>query len=214
MHHNSRGRIVIKNIIFDFDGVILDSVFVKTEAFRKLFETFPKEKVDALVEFHIKNGGISRYKKIEYFFTQILNQNIANKDVLKYAEIYSQITKEELAQKKYLIEDSLNFIKQNYKDYNMHIASGADEKDLKYICKELGLKQYFLSINGSPKVKSEIVKDILEKNNYKKEETILIGDSINDYEASHSNKIEFYGYNNKKLQKQHKYINLLSEINI
>jgi len=204
---------MIKNIIFDFDGVILDSIPIKTEAFRKLFSSFSEDKVNELVEFHIQNGGMSRFKKIEYFFTQILNQNITNEDILKYAEMYSQITKEELAQKKYLIEDSLQFIQKNYKNYNMHIASGADEKDLKYICEKLELNKYFLSINGSPKVKSEIVKDILEKNNYKKEESILIGDSINDYEASLSNEIEFYGYNNQELQKQHKYITQFSEIN-
>ena len=192
---------MIKNIIFDFDGVILDSIPVKTEAFRKLFDIFPIEKVDELIEFHIQNGGMSRYKKIEYFFTQILNQSITNEDVLKYAEMYSQITKEELAQKKYLILDSLNFIKENYTKYNMHIASGADENDLKYICKKLELEKYFLSINGSPKVKSEIVKDILIDNTYTKDETILIGDSINDLEAATINQIKFYGYNNILLKK-------------
>ena len=196
----------VKNIIFDFDGVILDSIPVKTEAFRKLFFSFSEDKVNELVAFHIKNGGMSRYKKIEYFFTQILNESITNKDVLKYAEIYSQITKEELAQKKYLIEDSLNFIKENYKNYKMHIASGADEKDLKYICYKLELEEYFLSINGSPKIKSEIVKDILKKNNYKKEETILIGDSIIDYKAAKKNNIEFYGYNNTSLKTYTQYL--------
>ncbi len=202
----------VKNIIFDFDGVILDSIPVKTEAFRKLFIEFSKEEVNQLIAFHIKNGGMSRYKKIEYFFTQILNESITNEDVLKYAEKYSQITKEELAQKKYLIEDSLDFIKENHKKYKMHIASGADAKDLKYICNKLNLEEYFLSINGSPKVKSEIVKDILENNDYKKEDTILIGDSINDYEASHSNEIEFYGYNNSNLVDSFDYIDTFKEV--
>jgi len=203
---------LIKNIIFDFDGVILDSIPVKSEGFRKLFENFPKNKVDELIEYHMYNGGMSRYKKIEYFFTKILNKSILNEDILKYAKRYSQITKEELAQKKYLIKDTLNFIKQNYKKYNMHIASGADESDLKYICSRLNLEKYFLSINGSPKVKSKIVKDILEQNNYKQEESILIGDSINDYEASHMNGIEFYGYNNIDLNNKNKYIYSFNKI--
>jgi len=199
---------LIKNIIFDFDGVILDSIPVKTEAFRKLFEKFPKEKVSELIEFHIENGGMSRYKKIEYFFTIILNREINEIEVLKYAKKYSKITKEELTQSKYLIKDCINFIKQNYQNYNLHIASGADEQDLLYICKELDLTQYFLSIHGSPVVKNEIVAKILLENKYKKIETRLIGDSINDYEAANANEIEFYGYNNKKLEKRHKYISM------
>ncbi len=197
---------MIKNIIFDFDGIILDSVPVKTEAFRKLFHDFPQEKIDQLIVYHLENGGMSRYKKIAYFFTKILNEDITENVILDYAKRYSAITKEELAQPKYLINDSVDFIKKNHKKYNMHIASGADEKDLKYICHILDISKYFLSIQGSPKVKSEIVKDILKQNIYSKKETILIGDSINDYEAAKNNDIEFYGYNNVELKKKDNYI--------
>ena len=187
---------MVKNIIFDFDGVILDSIPVKTEAFRKLFEEFPKNKVDKLIDYHLENGGKSRYIKIQYFFNEILHQDISEKDIQNYANKYSELTKQELANQKYLISDTIDFIKSNYQKYNMHIASGADENDLRYICESLELNQYFISINGSPKIKSEIVKDILIDNNYSKDETILIGDSINDFEAAKINNINFYMYKN------------------
>lgn len=190
---------MIKNIIFDFDGVILDSVPIKTEGYRILFKDYPNELIEEMVQYHKLNGGISRYKKIKYFFNELLNQDISEDEVLNYANRYSEITKEELTNPKYIIEDAVNFIKQNYTKYNMHIASGADENDLKYICKKLNLTKYFLSIHGSPTIKSEIVKTILESNNYRKNDTILIGDSINDYEAANENNIEFYGYNNLNL---------------
>ena len=202
---------MIKNIIFDFDGVILDSVPIKTEGFKKLFQNFPNEKVYKLIEYHIQNGGISRYKKIKYFFNELLKKDISDDEVLNYANKYSNITKEELTNPKYMIDDAVNFIKQNHKKYNMHIASGADENDLKYICEKLNLSQYFFSIHGSPKIKSEIVKTILKFNNYKKEETILIGDSINDFEAADVNGIVFYGYNNLELKK-FKYIESFRDI--
>lgn len=205
---------MIKNIIFDFDGVILDSVPIKTEGFKKLFQNFPNEKVYKLIEYHIQNGGISRYKKIKYFFNELLNKEISENEILEYAKKYSILTKEELANPKYLIEDSLDFIKQNYKKYNMHIASGADENDLRYICEKLDLSQYFLSIHGSPKIKSDIVKTILEYNNYNKDETILIGDSINDYEATKTNNINFFGYNNIILNKFNNYIHHFRQFKI
>ncbi len=190
---------MIKNIIFDFDGVILDSVPVKTEAFRKLFSRYPKAIVDKFIEFHLENGGVSRYEKIKYFFNELLRKSIDEKEVLEFANKYSELTKLELANEKYLIEDSLEFIKDNYKKYNMHIASGADENDLKYICDKLDLSKYFLSINGSPTKKSEIVKNILGLNKYKKNETIMIGDSITDYNTAITNGIKFYGYNNETI---------------
>lgn len=190
---------MIKNIIFDFDGVILDSVPTKTEAYRKLFKEYPSNKVEKLVEYHMQNGGISRYIKVKYFFEEILSQSITENEILKHANRYSELTKEELTNSKYMIDDAVNFVKQNYHNYNMHIASGADENDLKYICEKLELTPYFLSINGSPTKKNEIVKNILLLNNYNQDETILIGDSINDYEAAKNSGIEFYGYNNLNL---------------
>ena len=191
---------MIKNIIFDFDGVILDSVPVKTEAFRQLFEGFPKDEIEKLIEYHIQNGGKSRYVKIKYFFENILKTAISKEEIQQYADKYSILTKEELANEKYLIKEIIDFIKNNYRLYNMHIASGADEEDLKYICKKLQIDNYFISINGSPKEKKDIIKDIINKNNYKKDETILIGDSINDYEAAIYNGIQFFGYNNLNLK--------------
>ena len=49
-------------IFFDFDGVLVDSVSIKTEAFRKLFKGFGQQCVEALVYYHIEHGGISRVK--------------------------------------------------------------------------------------------------------------------------------------------------------
>jgi len=197
-----------KNIIFDFDGVILDSVPVKTEAFRILFQDFKDDSVNEIIKYHKINGGLSRYKKIEYFFISILKQSISEEKIIEYAYKFSEITLKELPNPKYIIEDTLNFIKNNYKKYNMHIASGSSEEDLKYICDKLDLTKYFISINGSPKEKSLLVEKILHEHNYEKRLTCLIGDSINDYEAAKSQGISFFGYNNDSLEKiSYKYIN-------
>lgn len=191
---------MIKNIIFDFDGVILDSVPIKTAAFKKLLKQFPSNAVDALLHYHEQNGGLSRYAKIKYFFEKILSKPITQQEILEYANQYSILTKNELSNSKYLIHGTINFIKQNYHIYNMHIASGADENDLHYICSNLNISQYFISINGSPTSKDEIVNTLLIKYTYNASETALIGDSINDVDAANKNEIVFFGYNNNLLK--------------
>ena len=204
----------VENIIFDFDGVILDSVPIKTEAYRRLFESFPEEQVGQLIAYHLKNGGVSRYEKIRYFFEKICNQSITDSEIQMYAQKYSSLTKEELYNPKYLIEDSFYFIQKNYKKFNMHIASGADDSDLKEICKAQGLDKYFLSIHGAPEKKDKIVRSILEVNSYHIENTILIGDSINDHDAAKTNKLQFFGYNNIELRNKEFYIDSFSEITL
>lgn len=204
----------IRNIIFDFDGVLLDSVQVKTNAFRELFSHYPDDVVDEFIKYHLQNGGVSRYKKIRYFYENILGKGISEEEILKYANIYSELTKEELANRKYLISDSVGFVRNNYKKYNMHIASGADEQDLLYICDSLRLCEYFISINGSPTAKSEIIGNILNSCNYDKGETCLIGDSISDLKAAEYNGIIFFGYNCTDLKHLNQYIGTFDEFEL
>lgn len=194
---------MIKNILFDFDGVILDSMPVRDFGFREIFKEFDNTLVEELLEYHNKNGGLSRYVKIKYFYNNILKQEISEEEIIDYADNFSNIMKKELIDKKYLIIDTLKFISKNYKKYNLHIVSGSDEKELRYLCKELEISNYFHSINGSPIHKNELVKDVLAINRYASNETILIGDSVNDYEAAQVSGLEFYGFNGGGLLKLH-----------
>lgn len=191
---------MIKNILFDFDGVILDSMPVREYGFRKIFEKYNNDLVEKLLKYHNKNGGLSRYVKIRYFYEELLNKIISDDEVDSIAEKFSIIMRAKLTNKKYLILETVNFISNNHLKYNLHIVSGSDEKELRYLCRELEVEKYFKSIYGSPTHKNNLVKNVLTENKYKSKETILIGDSINDYQASEVNKIDFYGYNNIELK--------------
>ncbi len=191
---------MIKNILWDFDGVILDSMPIRDYGFRKIFESFPNELVEDFIKYHRMNGGLSRFHKIKYFYNTLLNKEILEEQIQDYATKFTLIMKEQLINKKYLIQDSVAFIKSAHKNYNFHIVSGSEHHELNYLCEKLDLAEYFLSINGSPTPKNTLVKHLIEKESYKKEETILIGDSINDYEAADVNGIDFYGFNHEELR--------------
>jgi phosphoglycolate phosphatase-like HAD superfamily hydrolase len=191
---------MINTILFDFDGVILDSMPTRAYGFKKIFENFDHVVVDKLLEFHNANGGLSRYIKIKYFYEKLLLKTISENEIHTLAERFSTIMRHELINKKYLIQETINFIQKNYTQYNLHIVSGSDEKELRYLCRKLELEKYFKSIHGSPTPKNTLVANVLQSNDYKENETILIGDSINDYEATQINKIRFYGYNNIELK--------------
>jgi len=186
---------MIKTVLWDFDGVILDSMKVRDWGFVKIFKDYDKELIDQLLVFHRKNGGLSRYVKIRYFFEELLGESITEKIVQEYAAKFSVLMRKELTNPKNLILDSIKFIENNYENYNFHIVSGSDQEELRFLCKELKIKKYFKSINGSPTQKNILVQDVINKNNYKMEETCLIGDSVNDFDAAVKNNISFYAYN-------------------
>ena len=202
---------MIKNIIFDFDGVIIDSMPIRDMGFREIFKKYKKHSIDKFLIYHNENGGLSRFVKIRYFFENIIEKSISEEEVLLLSKHFSEIMKKKLINKNYLINDSLVFIKENYKKYNFHIASGSENIELNYLCKKLDIEKYFLTISGSPTHKNQIVETILSNNSYQKDETILIGDSINDFQAAKKNKISFYGYNNIELKDKDKYINSFSK---
>jgi HAD superfamily hydrolase (TIGR01549 family) len=192
---------MINTILWDFDGVILDSMAVRNWGFREIFKSFETEKVELLLDYHKKNGGLSRYVKIRFFFEEIMNEKITDKDVLKYANNFSILMKNELTNPENLIFDALNFIKENHRKYKFHIVSGSDQNELRFLCEQLNISHYFQSIHGSPTPKKELVSSLLKTNNYNLEETLLIGDSINDFDAAKDNNIYFLAYNNSDLVK-------------
>ena len=62
----------IKTILWDFDGVILDSMATRDWGFKEIFKDFTEAQVSRLLEYHRINGGLSRYVKIRYFYETIL----------------------------------------------------------------------------------------------------------------------------------------------
>ena len=54
---------MIKNILWDFDGVILNSMKIKGDGFVELFQDYDKKLINQLEKYHYNNGGISRFEK-------------------------------------------------------------------------------------------------------------------------------------------------------
>ena len=203
----------IKEIIWDFDGVILLSDDVRIYGFRKIFEEHSSENIEKIIEFHENNGGLSRYVKIKYFYEEILNKTITVDEVNRLAEKFSLIMKSALIDKQLLNSEWLELMKSIDQKYIHSIASGSDEKELNYLCNELGIAQYFKVIKGSPIAKKDLVKNILKRSRYNKTNFILIGDAINDKEAAESNDIKFIGYRNNYLKNNAKlYVDNLTEV--
>lgn len=189
-------------ILWDFDGVILDSMEIRSLGFKKVLSGYPQKQVQELVTYHLQNGGLSRYVKFRYFLEVIRGEENVNGQVQELSEKYSSIMREKLPSKDLLIDEVLEFINRNHEKFAMHIVSGSDAEELRYLCRSLEINDYFISIEGSPTPKTEIVSALLSKYDYVNEKVCLVGDSINDYDAANTNNIEFFAYNNSDLKRK------------
>jgi len=189
-----------KVILWDFDGVIMDSMPIRSSGFALVLKNYPAEQVNQLMDFHNQNGGLSRYVKFRYFFETIRGESITDGQLQELANSFSEIMLNSLINKELLIKDAVAFIEANFEQYEMHIVSGSDGVELNKICAALDLSKYFKSVHGSPTPKSQLVELVIRDNHYNKKSIVLIGDSKNDLDAAIANNISFYGYNNMGLK--------------
>jgi HAD superfamily hydrolase (TIGR01549 family) len=172
----------IKNIIFDFDGVILNSHQVKTNAFKNIFKKYSDTIAKKAKEYHLNNAGKSRYLKFHFIVKKILKQKASREIIRELNNEFSEYCDSKINKlivSKYLIE----YLKKNYKNKNFFISTGTPQKDILKLIKKIKIKKFFKSIHGSPTNKVVHIKKILSK--YKKRsETLFIGDSMTDYEAA------------------------------
>lgn len=198
-----------KVILWDFDGVIINSNSIREAGFRTVLGEYPKAQIELLIDYHNLNGGLSRYVKFRYFFNKILNESISDEKVNDLANQFSKIMRNRLVNPKLLNRSIVNFINKQYElGKIMHIVSGSDGNELRELCKNLDLENLFVSINGSPTHKSKLVKNIISRSKINSSDYCLIGDAINDYHAAQENHITFFGYNNLKLKKLDNYFEI------
>ena len=121
---------MFKTILWDFDGVILDSMKIRDWGFEEVFKNFKKKDVESLLRYHRKNGGLSRYVKIRYFFEVLIGKTISEKEVLVYAEKFSRLMKKELINPRNLILDYISL----YHTYKFKQESFAEYEELTQSC--------------------------------------------------------------------------------
>ena len=178
------------NIIFDFDGVILDSNNVKTIAFKNISKRFGEGKSLALVNYHIKNGGVSRFVKIKWFVENVLKNK--NEDLIRnLVEEYGNEVSKSLESCSFRTD--LFELKKKLKNTQWSIASGGKQDEIiNLLEKKLLLEIFDNGIYGSPTPKMEIVKKtIFNAERNMKNKFVLIGDSYYDYKCAKENGIKF-----------------------
>ena len=180
----------IKNIFFDFDGVIADSVNVKTEAFRKMYLPYGEDIANKVTVHHTNNGGMSRFEKFKLYHKEYLGVDIDSDLLKQLAEQFSQIVIQDVIDSEE-IKGIQEFLDSNYKRYKFFVITGTPTSEAKIIVNKRNLEKYFIEVLGSPKKKEYWSDYLLKKYNLNSEETIFIGDALADYNAAKEYKLKF-----------------------
>lgn len=180
-------------LVFDFDGVILDSVGIKTDAFASLYAPFGKDVVTRVIAHHEKNMGLSRFKKFRYYHRNFLDKHLSDPEIEALSNEFSDLVLDKILTAKEIkgvfafIEDKINSGKLCV------INSATPEDELISIINQRNFTEYFQLILGSPLTKFENLEKIKAQFKCEYSDMVFFGDAVSDFEAAHKAGVDFVG---------------------
>ena len=158
-----------------------------------MFREYGPEVEKKVVEYHLNNGGVSRFDKFRYYYEEILKKTVNQKKIDELSDQFSQLVVEGVLASQFIpgAKESLEELKND--NIPCYIVSATPYEEINHILEKKGLNKYFREIHGSPRKKWEICQDILIRKNYSPQNCLFIGDAISDYEAAQRNAICFLG---------------------
>ncbi len=180
-------------VFFDFDGVILDSVDVKTQAFAAMFRSYGPDVEKAVVEYHLAHGGISRFKKFKYFYEHILNLPLPQDVLEKLGSKFNQMALEGVLSAPFIegALETLKMLKDN--EIPAFVISGTPQEEVQLIVEKRNLSAYFIEVHGSPRTKQDIIHDIASRHDFDLSCCLFIGDASTDFMAAQLCGTDFLG---------------------
>lgn len=182
---------MFRQVILDFDGVILESVAVKTEAFRALFSSEP-EHVDQIVAYHMNNGGMSRFDKFRYIYDHILKRELDPETFAALSEKFSALVFQGVTEAPF-VPGAAEFLERWHAIIPLYVVSATPEPELLDIVRRRGLTQYFRKIFGAPRKKNTCIREILAESGASVSEVLFVGDALNDLAAARDTGVVFVG---------------------
>lgn len=180
-----------KAIVFDCDGVILDSNVVKTEAYFRTAKNLgaTDEQAQALVDYHVNLGGISRYHKFDWYVREVLQQPVTDKAIQTLLDEFSRELEDGLMH--CTIADGLQELRDATADAKWMVLSGGDQQEIRDLFAKRKLANLFDGgLFGSPDNKDTVLAREKASGNLQFP-ALFIGDSKYDHEASTNAGLDF-----------------------
>lgn len=109
-------------IIFDFDGVLAESVDVKTRAFEALYAEYGDRIVEQVRDYHLQHGGISRFEKFRYYHEVLLGKTLTKDEENLLGDRFSQYVEDAVVKSVY-VAGAYNFLENYYQSVPLFVAS-------------------------------------------------------------------------------------------
>ncbi|MGE0548988.1 MAG: HAD family hydrolase [Kofleriaceae bacterium] len=194
-------RPALRAIVFDFDGVILESAEVKTRAFVELFSSHGTDVQRRVREHHLANLGISRFKKFAWIYEHILAMPLSDEDSKALGDRFTALALENVLAAPFVpgAHEALVALAPHHA---LFVASGTPQAELDLIVERRSLHGLFREVHGTPRDKPTILTDLMDRHGLTPEHVLFIGDGLSDYQAAITTSIAFLARDTPELHEQ------------
>jgi len=181
---------MIGAVVFDFDGVILESGDIKTVAFVELFADRP-EHGDAIRAHHLENVGISRYKKFKWIYANLFQEPLSDAKSAALGEQFSELVLDKVLESPF-VPGALEALEGLHGKLPLYVASGTPETELHHIVAHRNLDRFFEQVHGSPTKKADVLQWVADRHGLASTGVLMVGDGESDHRAALAAKTSFY----------------------
>lgn len=178
-------------IILDFDGVIVESVGIKDDAFRELFKDFPHH-LDSIMTYHLTNNATIRYEKFKVIYEEILGLPYTGEVSARLGAQFSKMIFEKIVLCPF-VKGALEFLEEFERQALFYLVSINPAQELRLILAAKKIDQFFSDIYAYPWGKADSIREILRRNDFLEKDVVFIGDSPEDFQAAKMVGIDFIG---------------------
>lgn len=181
---------MIRAIAFDFDGVLAETVEVKTRAFARLFEGEGSEVVRQVLRYHRDREGVSRFEKFRGIYQEILHRPMSPAELDRLDAAFSQLVMEEVVAAPW-VEGAREFLTAHRGRYQFMLLSGTPQDELKTIVARRGLAEFFTEVLGSPATKADLLRKVMGIYALQAQEVAFVGDTETDWIGARQTGVRF-----------------------
>lgn len=180
----------LKAVVFDFDGVVLESADVKTDAFVDLFAGHGPEIKTKVKEHHLANLGISRFVKFAWIHEHLLHSRLTEDESRALGERFSALVLDKVLEAPF-VPGAHEALVSLAPSFPLFVASGTPQGELDLIVDRRGLRGLFREVHGTPREKPAIIVDLLRRYDLVPSELLFIGDGLSDHAAATATGVRF-----------------------
>ena len=176
-------------VFWDFDGVIKDSVDVKTRAFSSLFLPYGIEVAKQVRAHHEANGGVSRFEKIPLYL-EWAGLSVTEDRVNTFCRRFSDLVLQAVIESPW-VPGAKEYLMKFHQTQYFVLVSATPEAEIQQIIKRLGIAHYFREVYGAPRHKADSIAAVLSRGDCDKTNALMVGDAETDLLAAKANDIPF-----------------------